>query len=205
MLPPAFQAFLFEDTYVFESMPLATDIAISAAASDALQRLEMDWRHSAVAALSQYHFPDFPDVPDLRNGVPTFYNPLHHAPTQSDASFAEQAAALRALRTALDTLQQPGHTFVRFPLLVGSPGCGKTHLLMMAQAYAMSKGLRTMVLTCTSERAQMLGGQRIHLLFGIPVVAVGVHTVNNIAEMTLATLVKNPLKMEALLRIQVSY
>ena len=76
---------------------------------------------------------------------------------------------------------------------------------MMAQVYAMSKGLRTMVLTFTSESAQMLGGQHIHLLFGIPVAAVGVHMVNNIAEMTLATLVKNPLKIEALRRIQVCY
>ena len=71
MLPAAFLSFLFDDTYVFDSMPLATDIAISAAASDALQHLEMEWRQSAVAALSQYHFPDFADVDDLRDGVPT--------------------------------------------------------------------------------------------------------------------------------------
>ena len=94
---------------------------------------------------------------------------------------------------------------MRFPLLVGPPGCGKTHLLMMAQVYAMSKGLRTMVLTFTSERAQLLGGQHIHLLFGIPVVDVGVPTVNNIGEMTLSTLAKNPLRMEALRHIQVCY
>ena len=204
ILLPAFQAFLFEDGYLFDTMPLATDMAISAAASDALQRMEMDWRHSTVAALLQYNFPDFPDVDDLRNGVPTVYNvALDRAPAQSDASFVEQTAALHALRTALDTLHQPGQTFLRFPLLVGPPGCGKTHLLMLAQAYAMSKGMRTMVLTFTAERAQMLGGQHIHLLFGIPVVAKGVYTVNNIAEMTLGTLAKNPLKMEALCRIQV--
>ena len=154
MLPAAFQAFLFEDTYVFESMPLATDIAISAAASDTLQRLEMDRHHSAVAALSQYHFPDFPDVADLRNGVPTFYNlPLHRAPAQTDASFAEQGSALHALRTALDTLHQPGHTFVWFPLLVGPPGCGKTHLLMMAQVYAiLAKCTKVLfILSCSSR------------------------------------------------------
>ena len=91
MLPGAFQSFLFDDNYVFESMPLATDIAISAAALDALQRLEMDWRHSAVAALSRYQFPGFPDVAALRDGVPTLYNlVLARAPGQADASFREQ-------------------------------------------------------------------------------------------------------------------
>ena len=206
MLPGAFQSFLFDDNYAFDSMPLATDVAISAAASDALQRLEMDRRHAAVAALSRYQFPGFPDVAALQDGAPTMYNPvLHRAPGQTDASFREQESALRALRSSIDTLTQPGLTFVRFPLLVGPPGCGKTHLLMMAQVYALSKGLRAMVLTFTSERAQLLGGQHIHLLFGIPVLDVGVHTVNNIAEMTLSTLAKNPLRMEALRRIQVCH
>ena len=123
MLPVAFQSFLFDDTYVFDSMPLATDIAISAAASDALQHLEMEWQQCAVAAFLQYHFPYFPDVDALREGVITLYDLLlHHAPAQTDASFEEQQPALRDLRTAIDSLNQPGQTFVRFPLLVAVTG-----------------------------------------------------------------------------------
>jgi len=54
---------------------------------------------------------------------------------------------------------------VKFPCLVGRAGSGKSHVLKLAVAYCLSKGLSVELMSWTSESARKLGGNHLHLVF----------------------------------------
>ena len=76
---------------------------------------------------------------------------------------------LAACVSSIDNIFQASATFTKWPLLVGPPGSGKAHILLIAQTYALSQCLNTQLVAMSSERARKLGGEHIHLLFGLPV------------------------------------
>ena len=104
---------------------------------------------------------------------------------------------------AIDQLFLPDTTFAKSPLLVGPPECGKTHILLLSQTYALSKGLNAQLVALTSERARRLGGEHIHLLFSMPVLDDKRYSISTMAETTLFQLVRSPVRMAALQRIDV--
>ena len=112
----------------------------------------------------------------------------------SEDANTEQTAALLCCVKAIDSFLQPMCRGIKFPCLVGRPGSGKSHVLKIAAAYALSKELSVELLCWTSERARKLGGNHLHLVFPLPV---NKHTVmysSDIANDCIGRLEKDPVK-----------
>ena len=199
--------FLLQEEIAYDALPLFLERNMIQQANDEVQLLEHSRRKTAVDAL--YHelnnlIPDFPDVNALINGdiVPfqPRITPLQH---QLQASIAEQEAALQLCISAVDHIFRPDASSCYWPLLVGPPGSGKTHILLLAQLYALSRGLNAQIIALTSERARRLGGEHIHLLFRLPVLDYRNHTITSMAETTIIALARSPIRLAALQRIDV--
>jgi hypothetical protein len=89
-------------------------------------------------------------------------------PNQVQASVDEQRYVMTICKNAIDR-KIAGEPFTRFPIIVGPPGTGKTHLMMRAVTYAIAQNLKVNILSVTGERARALGGQHVHLAFSYPV------------------------------------
>jgi predicted GIY-YIG superfamily endonuclease len=145
--------------------------------------------------------------PDL--DVATIDRPLSWIPSIvqvdgiSDEAFGEQSAALALCVRAVDTFLQPACCGVKFPCLVGRPGSGKSHVLKIATAYAMSRGLCVELMSWTSERARKLGGNHLHLVFPLPVSKGSVTFSHGIATDCLGRIRRDPVKMLMLKRTDV--
>ena len=96
---------------------------------------------------------------------------LEQFDNQSQKSLAEQRTALAALVEAINAIDVGDRSYVRGPLLIGPPGAGKTHLLVLGTLYALSKGFNVALLSLTGERALELGGMHLHQFFRIREVA----------------------------------
>lgn len=114
---------------------------------------------------------------------------------------AEQTVSLQDSILDIDQLFAPDVKFCKWQLLVDPPGSEKTHILLIAQILA--RVLNAQMIVMTSERARRLGGEHIHLLFGIPVLENQTHTIFWMAETTLFYMVRNPIRLAALQCIDV--
>ena len=121
----------------------------------------------------------------------------------SNDAYTEQTAALLCCVKAIDNFLQPMCRGVKFPCLVGRPGSGKSHVLKIAAAYALSKGLSVELLSWTSERARKLGGNHLHLVFPLPVNTQTVTYSSGIASDCLSRLERDPVKRAVLKRTDV--
>lgn len=206
-LDQAVPKFFEEEIFMFEAMPLALDAAITEKSEQDLEDLQQTRRDAAITALQAANVQNFPvgkELQKLRSGDPCMYTPtLSRAPEQSDESFNEQHTALNKAKKIVDNLLVPDLSTSPMPLFCGPPGAGKTHLLLMLNTYCMAKGFNTMLTAATSERARCLGGEHIHLLFGIPGDDLGVRTVHNLAEMSISKLVQNPVRLQSLKAIKI--
>ena len=105
----------------------------------------------------------------------TIAMPIHWIPTIeatdgiSPEAIAEQSQALRHCTDAINFFTDPMCRGLKFPCLVGRPGSGKSHVLKIACAYALCKGLQVELMSFTSERARKLGGNHVHLVFPLTV------------------------------------
>jgi predicted GIY-YIG superfamily endonuclease len=198
---------LIQGELVYDGLPLYLQRDMVENATLDVAELEQSRRNLLVDAL--FHelsdvLPDFPDGEQLKVRQVVPYVPrIHHLQGQSAASVAEQTMALQDCVQAINQLFAVDTTFCRWPLLVGPPGSGKTHVLLMALTYALSRGLNAELIAFTSERARRLGGEHIHLLFGLPVLDTQRHTISGMAEATLFRLVRSPVRLAALQRIDV--
>ncbi|XP_047741131.1 uncharacterized protein LOC125179393 [Hyalella azteca] len=189
----------------YSDVPLASLRAIRADAEEQLRLLEKSNRDKLVTILVNYNFENAPEPEILGSGEVFEFVPQLNLdlPGQSEDSKEEQMLALQKLTSTIDSFSNVGTAFVKFPLLIGPPGAGKTYLLMLAALYALSKGLRTITTALTAERAQVLGGEHLHMLFCLPVSKSSLQSVAIIAEKCLGNLVRSPRKLAHLKRIDV--
>jgi hypothetical protein len=189
----------------YGDVPLASLRAIKIQAEEKLQALEKSNRDRFLTVLLSYNFENAPGF-DLASNAPAFeFIPTLTAdfPGQSRSSKAEQRLCLGMLKSAIQSFSNIGSSFVKFPLLCGPPGAGKTYLLMLAALFCLSKGLNTIITAITAERAQVLGGEHLHMLFCLPVSQSKLQSVTAVVENCLGNLVRNPIKLAYLKRLDV--
>ena len=201
--------FLTQQDIAHDSLPLYLERDMVRQATLDVEQLELERRSVAVDALFyalHEAIPNFPDVHSLKEKVITDFVPqIFPLPQQLHASVKEQSSALMDCQRAIDNLFVANATFIKWPLLVGPPGSGKTHILLLAQTYALPRGLNAQLVAMTSERASRLGGEHIHLLLGLPVLQESPHTISALAEKTLFHLRRSPIRMAALQRIDLLF
>ena len=189
--------------------PLITDTAIQEKASEKLRELEASRRLNLVNAVLSYNFPGSPSEDDLLNQGPDapvdFVPRLEEAPNQSAESLTEQRRALELCVNSIDSVFDPMTSIVRSPWLIGPPGSGKTYLMMLTAMYAVCRGLRCCLLALTAQRARALGGEHMHVLFGLPVIDRHVDSPSEIVNIALKTLHDTPQKFAYLKRVQVFF
>ena len=157
---------VFENGVLGDYSPCITDVMLKEQASVVLRTKEADRRNNLVSAL----FDDaaLADSLPLALRLQTSFQwvpSVEQAEGISDVAVAEQRAALNFCVSAIDRFVNPRCRGVKFPCLVGRPGSGKSHVLKLAVAYALSKGLSVELMSWTSERARKLGGNHVHLVF----------------------------------------
>lgn len=203
----ALYSLLIEGDLQFFATPLVLRYELVSQAVDAVHQRQRHTRKNFAEALHYLGNPinGLPPVDDLVNA--TLPNPLpwipvlQQGPTQSAESFQEQQAALQMGIRAIDEFRSGQLAFVRAPILLGPPGSGKSFITAHWGAYALAKGLNTIVTSVASERAAALGGEHIHLVFSIPVSSD--LAPRSLAERALTRLARDPVKMEWLRSIRV--
>ncbi|KAF4714116.1 hypothetical protein FOZ62_022488, partial [Perkinsus olseni] len=203
----ALHSLLIEGELQFFATPLVLRYELVRQAVEAIHQRQRDTRKNFAEALHYLGNPinGLPPVDDLVNA--TLQDPLPWVPvlqqgaTQSAESFQEQQAALQMGIRAIDEFRSGQLAFVRAPILLGPPGSGKSFITAHWGAYALAKGLNTIVTSVASERAAALGGEHIHLVFSIPVSSD--LAPRSLAERALTRLARDPVKMEWLRSIRV--
>ena len=149
------------------SMPICMERIMKDVAVDAVKAMARKKRSHILGAIVQQNFTGCPSIDLMENNEVFLYYPvLLKLATQSSGSFLEQVLAKERLVSTIDDYCSSRCTAVRFPLLMGPPGAGKTYILLMACLYAISKGLVCAVTAITGERSRMLGGDHLHSMFG---------------------------------------
>ncbi|EEQ97177.1 hypothetical protein Pmar_PMAR000344, partial [Perkinsus marinus ATCC 50983] len=203
----ALQSLLIDGELQFFATPLILRNELAREAVEALNRRKLNTRKNFADALHYLSDPinGLPSVDELIHA--TMQDPLAWVPdlqrgdTQSIESLQEQQNALQMGIRAIDEFRSGQFAFVRAPILLGPPGSGKSFITAHWGAYALAKGLNTIVTSVASERAAALGGEHIHLVFSIPVSTD--LAPRSLAERALTRLARDPVKMEWLRSIQV--
>jgi DNA polymerase III delta prime subunit len=117
--------------------------------------------------------------------------------SQSDESYMEQSSLNKELQSRIDQYRTASTGMPKNMLIAGPPGVGKTHCLTHAVCYALSQGLFPMTTALLAERAFLLGGKHLHLLFKLSVRDKG--TPHRLAELAVIALQKK-IELFALLR-----
>jgi hypothetical protein len=123
----------------------------------------------------------------------------------SAESLQEQSAALAHCLYAIDKFLDPACRGVRFPVLVGRPGSGKSHVLSLSLAYGLSRGLQCELISWTSHRSRVLGGRHLHLCFPLPVKQGVLYLADGLATECLRVLDKDPLKKAVIMRTDIFF
>ena len=117
-----------------------------------------------------------PTVQDLMNATKhrhltaQEWNPiLPQMTSQSDASFEEQNRVQHDLMSQVDEYRTSGAGLLKNMLRAGPPGVGKTHCLSHSVCCGLSRGLYVMTTALLVERAFLLGGKHLHMLFKLRV------------------------------------
>jgi hypothetical protein len=200
----ALRAILLDET-INEVMPKATETDIAQSTIDALTKHELAVREAAIDVLSTQAIPDFPPVEDFKQGEVYFHPRITSLNTQSNASVNEQKNALATCIDAINDAVPKLSKHKRCYILVGPPGCGKTHILLISNTYALSIGLRGLLVALTSERARRLGGIHIHMAFSIPVMNTAFYTIQSMASKAILALSRTPVRLAFLQRLHVLF
>ena len=193
------------DPQVNIALPSTTEEDIADSVRHDLIQHERFLRDTAIDALGGQPIPNFPDIQHFKEGAVEFLPQITPIRNQSAASLEEQNRALNTCITAINTLHNNQPSSRNCFVLVGPPGAGKTHILLLANTYALSKNMPSLLTAITSERARRLGGTHIHMLFHIPVLNANVQTVQNIVSKALLSLSKKPVQLAMLQRLKVLF
>ena len=161
-----------DEDVVVDATPLVTQRAILEAASEQLAKFETNILNNLISGLANFGVSGVSadDWNKLREQKQISFRPVaRRILGQSLASHEEQQKVLKVGKRSIDNLSSPYCTSPLFPIICGPPGAGKTFLLMILCTYALARGLRTALVSYTSERARQLGETHIHLLFDIPI------------------------------------
>jgi DNA replication protein DnaC len=129
---------------------------------------------------------------------------LEQTPTQSRASFEEQRKGLDLCLKAVDAYHNKADT-LRFPILTGPPGTGKTHIMFHAALYAVSLGYNVMMTSITGERARVLGGMHFHLLLGMAGTTSHFTSVQYQIKSCVQSLYQHPMKLAKLVQTDIFF
>ena len=184
-------------------LPTVSEATMHETAQRKLLDTERVFRDNAVDALSSQNIPDYPDVAQMKTGAVVFIPTIVRADAQSEESYQEQFSALRSCISAIDSIIGERELNLNAIVLVGPPGCGKTHVLLIVYCYCLENDVPCTLTAITSERARKLGGQHLHFLFGIPVQQGRICTVHSWASSTLVYLARNPIRYAYLKRLKV--
>ncbi|KAF4650251.1 hypothetical protein FOL47_001334, partial [Perkinsus chesapeaki] len=203
----ALRSLLLGGELQFYTTPLVLRNEMTEAASTALQQRTAESKRAMAEALHFFSNPIYqlPSIDDLTNAtqsLPLDWRPeIRRGDTQTLESFQEQQVALDLGLQAIDLFCSGQRAFIPAPVLLGPPGSGKSHVTAHWGAYALAKGLNTIVTSVASERAAALGGEHIHLVFSIPVTSALSSRI--VAERALTRLARDPVKMQWLRSIRV--
>ena len=161
-LPPVLYTALYSST---EKSALEYKEAMRNKLIDAVYK-ELDY----VTPGGNHMFPTRQELEECRRGSPhRWKGTFAKSDLQSEASYEEQKLALASNVKAIDQYFSAPTNFVMSSCTAGSPGCGKTSLLMQSAAYVLSKGLSGITTALLAERALTLGGLHLHSLLRLPV------------------------------------
>lgn len=146
---------------------------ISQNASTELRKFIDDTKSSTIqACLAEIHLIS-PTEREFSEA--TRFNPLQWIPVADEfgvltqTSAVEQTLALNDLITYIDSYANVTSGFSRFPVIIGSPGVGKTSLLVKLALYCIGRGLLTVFTSLTAETSLRFGGIHCHALLPIPI------------------------------------
>ena len=189
------------------SIPAHTERAIQVEAEERLDELESKNINQLVNTLYVAPIRRLPERQDLLERRPCHFEPMLYqaSENQSLESALEQQNAYQVCKNCVDSYLDPTTMMVYFPLLLGPPGVGKTHILLNVAVYCLSKTLKTVVTSFTAERARLLGGHHLHLLFSLPIEDPSTHILNSqsTADAACLVLAGQPEKMVFLQKMQV--
>jgi hypothetical protein len=178
--------------------PCISEIMLKDQATQQLLELERLRRLNLIQGLGEDPIVSSLLPPGIEQATPDA--PLLWTPTinvvdgVSESAVDEQCRALAVCTRAIDWFVNPACRGLKFPCLVGRPGSGKSHVLKLSCAYALSKGLQVELMSFTSERARKLGGSHLHLVFPFNVSKGSASVTQNIAHDCLKRLDNDPLR-----------
>jgi len=170
-------------------------------------------RKLAVAAIKEVrsikdHTSAFPSVDDVmlasKSTPHRWDGTWSKTPEQSEASYNEQLYASRLLRHSLDTYRSSQPYMVNNCGVAGSPGAGKSFVMMVSALYCLCKGLLGITTSILACRSLVLGGIHFHVLFKIPFTANNT-TPQKIAELAVLNILRNPTSYALLCRLDVIF
>ena len=135
---------LIDDT-LGDYTPCLSNVSLKDQASEILKGKETERKAQLIASLM-----DDPAICDIIPAdliLSTLESPrwdpeILEADGISAEAISEQRAALRCCTDAVDLFLTPSCCGLKFPCLVGRAGSGKTHVMKLATAYALSRGLQ---------------------------------------------------------------
>jgi hypothetical protein len=143
--------------------------------------LDKEWKERISAQLDimlgslppEVNAPSKEDIMNCNKTKPVHWDPLHSikkSAQQSDSSYKEQRTAIDLAMKAVRnyTRQFNGVTMTKGILTHGSPGSGKSFVLMQQGLFALTQGLRVLSTALMAKRSIALGGgYHLHRLFAL--------------------------------------
>jgi predicted GIY-YIG superfamily endonuclease len=191
---------LLSDSIICNDVPSYLYTSLVAEANRATTTMLQDNKLSLAKSVCQ--LPSTPKLSELISA--TKENPLVWKPQmcrikdQSEESFLETNKVCELTTESIDSYTSAQLSNTKSLLICGGPGTGKTFQMQLAAAYALSKGLTTIITAVMAERALYLGGRHLHYLFSIP--ADNTKNVHKIIDQCIRGLNNNPERLY-LLRI----
>ena len=178
--------------------PICLQTMLQVAATEELQRYESKCKEKSIEKIRAL-------IPSIPNPLVPFEPSLPQLEGQSDESYNEKKLALALCKESIDQLSDPRFSRIDSPFLIGPPGSGKSYILFLMCAYAMSIDRNVCLLAYTSVRAQAIGGTHMHQLFCIPVLNIRAEMVSAFVEKSMESLHRSPLKYAFLKRLAIIF